>query len=795
MAARWAPAAALLAGAVVGADADQVVHWTGINAAETVAANVGDALNWHTGQVPGPGDTAVFHWAGVGSAYRGDVHIGGDGGGGGGGFAPSHIVHDSFGFSSWGGDLRFVADFQLSSLAIATGWTDSARGRVSVGPSTADAPDTPVTLTLTGERALSFAGHQGGWAALELAPGATLAFAGEQHVFDAFNPGYWHDRDGLHPGFNAMRGDGVVAFTHAGGTITLGHPGTHFYSHDPQTIEPLGYASVRYLGPLTPAAISLGANALRLRSDQTWVSEAGTGVIRLQARAGAPVVHAIDGQPLDNLGQVALEVDHTGTHGDTATIPHVTLQALTLRGRAGAAGRNDLLLVGDVQLTGGAVRPGHPASDDGAIDAQQATPGKFSLVLNYEGQAGGQLLVDGRSFTADRGVRIEHRGTDPAHDAAVAFIRAEGATLNIAGDLVYHDAGAPAGHAVFDIAAGGDVLREGRRVGIHGDAETVINLGGSFTTNARSPAQLGDGLHASTLNMLGGTPGAPVSIEAAAHVDDAIAPATYALGRLRIGAPDGAAHVMIVNDWINDGRVAINAAGDASRTSDDEVLITNHLAIAAGSVLDLNGQTAVVHGSLAIDPAGTLDLNTGSLLDTGDIVAGFIGVGDQVSAWTALADRVVDSFNPGASFAATYDAGRTYWRVGAASAMLLGDMNLDGSVDAVDVAPFVLALTNPGAYEGQHGIDPVLVGDINEDGAFDAVDVAPFVHLLVTGTPVPEPAATTLLTLAGAMLVGRRRRGASASGAIATAPARGAVPARACRACRPVRPRRRPAAA
>ncbi len=91
---------------------------------------------------------------------------------------------------------------------------------------------------------------------------------------------------------------------------------------------------------------------------------------------------------------------------------------------------------------------------------------------------------------------------------------------------------------------------------------------------------------------------------------------------------------------------------------------------------------------------------------------------------------------------------------------LLGDMNRDGVVDTGDMAAFILALTDPAAYEATYGIDPVLVGDINGDGAFDTGDVTPFIQLLVgqSAATVPEPAAGALLLGAAALLLGRQSR-------------------------------------
>ncbi len=92
------------------------------------------------------------------------------------------------------------------------------------------------------------------------------------------------------------------------------------------------------------------------------------------------------------------------------------------------------------------------------------------------------------------------------------------------------------------------------------------------------------------------------------------------------------------------------------------------------------------------------------------------------------------------------------------------------------VADFVLALTDPAAYEHRHGFDPVDVGDINQDGAFDTADVAAFVDMLTGNghdavtdaddmlngdghhTSIPEPGTLGMLGLAGLMLLRRHRR-------------------------------------
>ncbi|MDX2197515.1 MAG: hypothetical protein SF069_00915 [Phycisphaerae bacterium] len=64
---------------------------------------------------------------------------------------------------------------------------------------------------------------------------------------------------------------------------------------------------------------------------------------------------------------------------------------------------------------------------------------------------------------------------------------------------------------------------------------------------------------------------------------------------------------------------------------------------------------------------------------------------------------------------------------------ILGDLNCDGIVTVGDIAPFVLAVTNPTAYEQQFPNCEALLADINGDGAVTVGDIAPFVALVTGG--------------------------------------------------------------
>jgi hypothetical protein len=60
----------------------------------------------------------------------------------------------------------------------------------------------------------------------------------------------------------------------------------------------------------------------------------------------------------------------------------------------------------------------------------------------------------------------------------------------------------------------------------------------------------------------------------------------------------------------------------------------------------------------------------------------------------------------------------------------LGDLNCDGAVDAFDIDPFVLALTDPAGYAAAWPDCHRMLADINGDGVVNAFDIDPFVELL-----------------------------------------------------------------
>jgi len=59
-----------------------------------------------------------------------------------------------------------------------------------------------------------------------------------------------------------------------------------------------------------------------------------------------------------------------------------------------------------------------------------------------------------------------------------------------------------------------------------------------------------------------------------------------------------------------------------------------------------------------------------------------------------------------------------------------GDMNCDDVVDLLDINPFILALSNPVAYQEAYPFCDIMNADCNYDEVVDLRDINPFVTLL-----------------------------------------------------------------
>jgi hypothetical protein len=66
-----------------------------------------------------------------------------------------------------------------------------------------------------------------------------------------------------------------------------------------------------------------------------------------------------------------------------------------------------------------------------------------------------------------------------------------------------------------------------------------------------------------------------------------------------------------------------------------------------------------------------------------------------------------------------------------------GDLNCDGSINGLDIHPFVLALTGtPPGYPEYYAVHPdcdVWLSDCNHDGSINGLDIHPFVEILTGG--------------------------------------------------------------
>jgi hypothetical protein len=198
------------------------------------------------------------------------------------------------------------------------------------------------------------------------------------------------------------------------------------------------------------------------------------------------------------------------------------------------------------------------------------------------------------------------------------------------------------------------------------DATTTITIGGSFRTNVRSLST--DGWHLSTVNLIGGEAGQPATFEVGSDGVpgndgdvDGFGAGTYAIGTLNIGDGTAPAVIRLVNEYLNDGDNGLTNPSTQPKSNEGEALMAHALNIRSGSVLDANGREVRIETSLTIAGDAWLDLNTGLALTENQLIATFIGLGDQTADWAVFAGRVMDSTNPSFTFEPTLEEGNTYW--------------------------------------------------------------------------------------------------------------------------------------
>ncbi len=124
-------------------------------------------------------------------------------------------------------------------------------------------------------------------------------------------------------------------------------------------------------------------------------------------------------------------------------------------------------------------------------------------------------------------------------------------------------------------------------------------------------------------------------------------------------------------------------------------------------------------GNIDADPR-FVDLLNGDLhllpdspaIDAGDptytAMSGEADIDGQLRVWNGRIDMGADEFG----------------------SFVYGDLNCDGALDAFDIEPFILALTDPQQYAVQHPGCQAILADLNGDGVVDAFDISPFIDVL-----------------------------------------------------------------
>jgi endonuclease I len=314
----------------------------------------------------------------------------------------------------------------------------------------------------------------------------------------------------------------------------------------------------------------------------------------------------------------------------------------------------------------------------------------------------------------------------------------------------------------FNISAGGNAVITTSSVGSFSKPVVGVGQGIDFGTQSGTMT-VGLNASTSTAGLKSGTltvHNSDLTTSGLGHgsgdADDAVNISASVLDHSN-GSFDGSSDANSLT--INFGRIGQNSG--AGNVHDIGFNLYN-LESTAGFTAGLALNTITPSGNAGSQAAISTNLATFSNLAAGshsgfdaDINTSNLGA-FSVTYTLGVSDQVL----PGA----TSNAPLTLTVIGTVNQYAPGDFNLDHHVDASDLAPMMLALTNESEYETDYGVSPTIfseIGDVNGDGSVGLADLQALQLDLINGqgnnSAVPEPASLALLGLGGLFLFRCRR--------------------------------------
>ena len=165
-------------------------------------------------------------------------------------------------------------------------------------------------------------------------------------------------------------------------------------------------------------------------------------------------------------------------------------------------------------------------------------------------------------------------------------------------------------------------------------------------------------------------------------------------------------------DLIGDGNESsdLNPGETVTFTFDQPVQFTS---IELESVIDVDSFDVLVDGVAVLETIGD-----DSFIDLGGLADITIAAGSEI---TFAVDGVLETATMGPATSVRIESFTV--EIVTAAPPILGDVNLDNSVNFLDIAPFISILAN-GLFQAE--------ADINGSGGVDFLDISPFIQLLTT---------------------------------------------------------------